>query len=73
VADLLRRQVTAPVRFVESVQRLAALGVGHALEVGPGGVLSGLVARIERGIERQGLAGAEDLPACRAFVAAAQA
>jgi [acyl-carrier-protein] S-malonyltransferase len=53
IPELLYRQVTAPVRFVESVQRLAALGVSHFLEIGPGRVLSGLVARIERGIERQ--------------------
>jgi len=72
VADRLRRQVTAPVRFVESIQRLAALGVTHALEVGPGRVLSGLVARIDRGIERAGLSSAEDLADAAAFVSAAQ-
>jgi [acyl-carrier-protein] S-malonyltransferase len=72
VAELLRRQVTAPVRFVESVQRLAALGVTHALEVGPGRVLSGLVARIERGWERANLGSAADLDEAAAFVSAAQ-
>jgi [acyl-carrier-protein] S-malonyltransferase len=49
---LLERQVTAPVRFVECVRRLVALGVTRVLEVGPGGVLSGLVARIDRGVGR---------------------
>lgn len=74
VAELLRRQVTAPVRFVESVQRLAGLGVTHALEVGPGRVLSGLVARIERGVERANLGAADDLDGAAAFVSeAAQA
>jgi [acyl-carrier-protein] S-malonyltransferase len=53
IPDLLTRQVTAPVRFTESVQRLASLGVGRVVEVGPGGVLVGLVARIERGISRE--------------------
>ena len=72
VAELLRRQVTAPVRFVESVQRLSALGVSHVLEVGPGRVLTGLVARIERGIERENLAEAEALPGAAAFVSAAR-
>lgn len=52
VAELLRRQVTAPVRFVESVRCLRALGATRTLELGPGGVLSGLVARIERDLER---------------------
>jgi len=68
LAELLRRQVTAPVRFEESVRRLSALGVDRVLEVGPGRVLSGLVARIERGLVRQSLATAEDLAAAREFV-----
>jgi [acyl-carrier-protein] S-malonyltransferase len=54
IAELLRRQVTAPVRFTESVQCLARLGVTRLLEVGPGRVLSGLVARIDRSFERLG-------------------
>ena len=53
IPRLLAAQVTAPVRFVECVRRLAALGVRRVLEVGPGGVLTGLVARIERGLERE--------------------
>jgi [acyl-carrier-protein] S-malonyltransferase len=46
VRDLLARQVTAPVRWEESVQRLVAMGVTGALEVGNGHVLAGLVRRI---------------------------
>jgi [acyl-carrier-protein] S-malonyltransferase len=46
VKDLLRRQVTGSVRWEESVQKLAALGVSEAYEVGPGAVLAGLVKRI---------------------------
>jgi len=72
VAELLRRQVTAPVRFVESVRRLTALGVTHALEVGPGRVLSGLLARIDRAVERANLGSAGDLEEAAAFVSAAQ-
>jgi [acyl-carrier-protein] S-malonyltransferase len=52
IPELLRRQVTAPVRFTESVVRLRALGVTRVLEVGPGRVLTGLVARIDRSFER---------------------
>jgi [acyl-carrier-protein] S-malonyltransferase len=52
IPDLLRRQVTAPVRFTECVSRLASLGVKRIIEVGPGRVLSGLVARIDRSLER---------------------
>jgi len=72
IAGLLERQVTAPVRFVESIQRLSGLGVTHTLEVGPGRVLSGLVARIERGLERANLGAADDLDGAAAFVSAAQ-
>jgi [acyl-carrier-protein] S-malonyltransferase len=49
--DALARQVDAPVRWVESVQALAAGGVDRAIEIGPGNVLAGLVRRIERGIK----------------------
>jgi [acyl-carrier-protein] S-malonyltransferase len=47
--DELRRelavQLYSPVRWIETVQRLAELGCDHFLEVGPGQVLSGLVRR----------------------------
>jgi [acyl-carrier-protein] S-malonyltransferase len=56
VPALLERQVTAPVRFVECVRKLVALGVTRVLEVGPGAVLSGLVARIDRGVSRANVA-----------------
>ena len=43
---LLYEQVTLPVRWEESMQKLEALGVTEAIEVGNGTVLAGLVARI---------------------------
>ena len=55
--DALVRQVDSPVRWVESVRRLAAEGVDSGLEVGPGNVLAGLVRRIERGIRVEGFGG----------------
>jgi [acyl-carrier-protein] S-malonyltransferase len=51
IVPLLVAQVTAPVRWVEIVRELARLGVGRVVEVGPGKVLSGLVRRIEKGVE----------------------
>ena len=45
--DSLRRQICSPVRWVESVQRLAALAPS-ALECGPGTVLAGLAKRIAK-------------------------
>lgn len=51
-AALLEKQVTAPVRFTETVGRFAGLGVRAVLEIGPGRVLTGLVARIARDLAR---------------------
>jgi [acyl-carrier-protein] S-malonyltransferase len=45
--ESLRRQICSPVRWVESVQRLAALAPS-ALECGPGTVLAGLAKRIAK-------------------------
>jgi [acyl-carrier-protein] S-malonyltransferase len=47
--DGLVRQVSAPVRWEESVQELVRQGVDTFVEVGPGQVLSGLVKKIEKG------------------------
>jgi [acyl-carrier-protein] S-malonyltransferase len=51
VRELLVEQVTAPVRWEESVQNLAAAGVTRGVEVGAGSVLRGLVKRIAAQIE----------------------
>lgn len=48
VRDGLKRQVTAPVRWAESMSRLLAEGVDLFVEVGPGRVLSGLMRQIHR-------------------------
>lgn len=45
-AELLDRQITGSVRWVETIQTLAGLGVEVFIEFGPGTVLSGLVKRI---------------------------
>ena len=46
IADALARQAASPVRWVETVRMLAAQGVTHVIECGPGRVLSGLTKRI---------------------------
>ena len=51
VRELLVTQVCAPVRWDESVQKMAALGVTRFVEIGPGKVLSGLVKRIVKEVE----------------------
>lgn len=64
IADLLTRQVTGSVRWEESVQHIAGLGVTKAIEVGAGAVLAGLVKRIAPAIE---VHGAGDLAAIAAL------
>lgn len=51
IKELLVRQVTAPVRWEESIQAVARLEVTRALELGSGAVLRGLVKRIAATIE----------------------
>jgi [acyl-carrier-protein] S-malonyltransferase len=51
IVPLLLAQVSAPVRWIESVHELARLGGVKVIEVGPGNVLSGLVKRIDKAIE----------------------
>ncbi len=48
---LLVEQLTAPVRFTQSVSMLSREGVDLFVEVGPGHVLTGLVRRIDRSVQ----------------------
>jgi len=48
-SSLLTAQVTAPVRFTQSVRSLADAGFDRFVEVGPGAVLTGLMRRIAPG------------------------
>ncbi|MCS7234522.1 MAG: ACP S-malonyltransferase [Armatimonadota bacterium] len=49
IRRLLVEQVASPVRWAQSVQRMASEGVDTFVELGPGTVLSGLVRRCVRG------------------------
>lgn len=48
VCDALIRQVSSPVRWLQSMTLLIEQGVGTFVEVGPGKVLSGLMRQIKR-------------------------
>lgn len=45
--DALVRQAASPVRWVETIHKMASSGVTHVIECGPGKVLSGLTKRID--------------------------
>ncbi|MGI4815837.1 MAG: ACP S-malonyltransferase [Janthinobacterium lividum] len=47
IKDALVRQAASPVRWVETVQAIAARGVTQVVECGPGRVLAGLTKRID--------------------------
>jgi [acyl-carrier-protein] S-malonyltransferase len=49
--DSLVRQVTAPVRWLESIELLIKEGVDTFVEVGPGKVLGGLMRQINRDVK----------------------
>ncbi len=55
IKDNLIKQLTAPVRWTQSVQNMIADGAGRFVESGPGKVLQGLVRKINRQVEVSGL------------------
>ena len=61
VKPLLVEQAVRPVRWEETVRKLSALGCQHAIEVGPGKVLSGLIKRIVPDMETNNFEAPEDL------------
>ncbi|HQZ40205.1 MAG TPA: ACP S-malonyltransferase [Vicinamibacterales bacterium] len=64
--EALIAQVSSPVRWADSVTRLAAEGATTFIEVGPGTVLSGLVRKIARGAAVFNLQAPADLAAIEA-------
>jgi [acyl-carrier-protein] S-malonyltransferase len=70
VKDLLVRQVDGPVRWEASVRLMAERGVTHAVEIGPGKVLAGLVKRIAKDVKVLSVGDAAALEQVAAFVGA---
>ena len=66
IVDSLVRQVTATVRWRESVAFMAAAGVTTFYELGAGKVLSGLVKRIAEGASATAIGTPDDVAAFRA-------
>lgn len=61
IRDALVRQAASPVRWAESIRRMAEKGVTHVVECGPGKVLAGLVRRIDGNLRGLALADRESL------------
>jgi [acyl-carrier-protein] S-malonyltransferase len=61
VKELLVQQVSAPVLWDRSVQKMVGLGVELFMEIGPGKVLSGLVKRIAKDKETRNVEDADSL------------
>lgn len=67
VRPLLLEQITAPVRWEESMATLAGVGVSETIEFGAGRVLAGLMRRINRNVK---VRAAEDPASLRATIQA---
>jgi len=57
IKDALVRQAASPVRWAETVRKMADDGITHIVECGPGKVLAGMVKRIDPRV--QGIAAAD--------------
>ena len=51
IRHALVRQAASPVRWVETIKRMADGGVTHVVECGPGKVLAGMIKRIAPGVK----------------------
>ena len=60
----LQDQVTGTVRWVDCMERLAALGSNFFIELGPGGVLAGLLQRTRKGADVISVSNAESVRKC---------
>lgn len=49
--ELLIRQITSPVRWQETIEKMGRMGIDTILEIGPKRTLSGLIKRIDRKIK----------------------
>jgi [acyl-carrier-protein] S-malonyltransferase len=57
----LQDQVTGTVRWLDCMERLAALGCDFFVELGPGGVLAGLLRRTLKGVDVMSVADVESV------------
>ncbi len=60
----LQEQVTSTVRWVDCMESLLGLGCNFFIEMGPGGVLAGLLQRIRKGVEVISVSDPDSVRAC---------
>lgn len=61
VRDKLTKQVSSPVRWLESIQNMSAGGIERYIEIGPGKVLTGLVRQINKEVSFANIENSETL------------
>jgi [acyl-carrier-protein] S-malonyltransferase len=61
VRNTLRRQITGSVRWEQSLRTLMAVGVEEFIELGPGGVIAGHIARIDSNLKCRSIASVKDI------------
>lgn len=61
IRDILAQQLFSPVRWVDTIRKLAADGVTHIVECGPGNILTGLDKRIDRDLQHLSLSKSETI------------
>ncbi len=71
VKDLLVRQVDGAVRWDQAVRFMAEQGVTHAIEIGPGKVLAGMVKRIAKEVKMTSVGDVASVQALETFLTAA--
>lgn len=64
IRQTLQDQVTSTVRWVDCMERLGALGCDLFVELGPGGVLAGLLKRTRKNVDVISVGDTESLRAC---------
>jgi [acyl-carrier-protein] S-malonyltransferase len=68
IKDALVRQAASPVRWVETIRKMAESGVTHVVECGPGKVLAGMTKRIAPQVQSLSLSERASLEAALAAV-----
>ena len=66
----LQDQVTSTVRWVDCIERLTDLGCDFFIELGPGGVLAGLLQRTRKGVDVTSVNDVESVGKCAERLAA---